>query len=55
MKYYDIERLKDFDGVYTFVLCERNQRKVGMGEKEFDKAKNTNMKKTTREQTERII
>lgn len=33
MKYFDIERFKDFDRVYTFILCKREQRKVGMREK----------------------
>lgn len=27
MKYFDIERFKDFDRVYTFILCKRDQRK----------------------------
>lgn len=27
MKYYDIERLKDFNRVYTFILRKRDQRK----------------------------
>lgn len=30
MKYFDIERFKDFDRVYTFILCKREQRKGGM-------------------------
>lgn len=25
MKYFDIERFKDFDRVYTFVLCKRKR------------------------------
>lgn len=33
MKYFDIERFKDSDRVYTFILCKRKQRKVGTREK----------------------
>lgn len=34
MKYFDIERFKDFDRVYTFILCKkREQRKGGVRKK----------------------
>lgn len=35
MKYFDIERFKDFDRVYTFILCKREQRKGGMRKKKW--------------------